>query len=171
MRELGIMNPILRVSVCGSRRQHSGQKSCQHLARKDLWSQVGSGADKILSPSGQSLQRLLPRDQRGMEQHFGAWSSAVSAVLWSLPQLYLESGVLHPSGSLAKCLGTPDDNWGICPGAYGWYMAVLLGILDGKCGISPGPYVWVVLLCRRGYSGHTCRYLRCVFLPDVSSVT
>ena len=39
-------------------------------------------------------------DQSGVEQHSGVWSSAVSAVVWSLPQLYLESGVLHPSGSL-----------------------------------------------------------------------
>ena len=38
-------------------------------------------------------------DQCGVEQHSGMWSSAVSAVVWSLPQLYLESGVLHPSGS------------------------------------------------------------------------
>ena len=38
-------------------------------------------------------------DLRGMEQHPGVWSSAVSAVVSNLPQLYLESGVLHPSGS------------------------------------------------------------------------
>ena len=43
-------------------------------------------------------------DQHGMEQHSGVRSSAVSAVVWSLPQLYLESGGLHPSGSLDKCL-------------------------------------------------------------------
>ena len=34
-------------------------------------------------------------DQRGMGQHSGVWSSAVSAVVWNLPQLYLENGV-HP---------------------------------------------------------------------------
>ena len=38
-------------------------------------------------------------DQRGMEQHFGVWSSAVSAVVWTLLQLYLENCVLIPSGS------------------------------------------------------------------------
>ena len=38
-------------------------------------------------------------DQRGVEQHSGVWSLAVSAVVWSLPQLHLESGVLHPSWS------------------------------------------------------------------------
>ena len=38
-------------------------------------------------------------DQRGVEQHSGVWSSAVSAVVWKLLQLYLESGVFHLSGS------------------------------------------------------------------------
>ena len=52
-------------------------------------------------------------DQHGVEQHSGVWSSVVSAVVWSLPQLYLESGVFHPSGSLDKCLGPPDGKWGI----------------------------------------------------------
>ena len=35
-----------------------------------------------------------------MEQHSGEWSSAVSAAVWSLPQLYLENSVLHPLGLL-----------------------------------------------------------------------
>ena len=34
-------------------------------------------------------------DQCGMEQHSGVWSLAISTVVWSLPQLYTESGV-HP---------------------------------------------------------------------------
>ena len=38
-------------------------------------------------------------DERGMEQHSGVRSLDVSAAVWNLPQLYLESGVLHPSGS------------------------------------------------------------------------
>ena len=38
-------------------------------------------------------------DQCGAEQPSGAWGSAVSAVAWSLPQLYLENGVLRLSGS------------------------------------------------------------------------
>ena len=88
-------------------------------------------------------------DQCGVEQHSGMWSSAVSAVVWSLPQLYLESGILHPSGSFDKCLGTPD----------------------AKCGISPGAYLWAVPLCSHGCSDHMCRYLRCVSLPDVSALT
>ena len=56
-------------------------------------------------------------EQRDMEQHSGVWSSAVSAVVWSLPQLYLESAVLLPYRSFDKCLGTPDVKCGISPGA------------------------------------------------------
>ena len=88
-------------------------------------------------------------DQCGMEQHSGVGSSAVSTVMWSLPQLYLESCILDLSGSFDNCLGIPDGKWGI----------------------SPGAYLLVVLLCRQGCSGHMCRYLRCVFLPDVSALT
>ena len=87
-------------------------------------------------------------DQHGMEQHSGVWSSALSSGL-GLTQLYLESGVLYPSGSFDKCLGIPDGKWEI----------------------SPGPYPWVVPLCRHGYSDHVYRYLRCVSLPDVSALT
>ena len=47
-------------------------------------------------------------DQHGVEQHSGVWSSAVSAVVWSLPEVYLERGVLHLSGFFDKCLGTFD---------------------------------------------------------------
>ena len=50
----------------------------------------------------------------------------------------LEGGALHHYGSLDKCLGTPDGEWGIFPGAY----------------------LWVVLLCRHGYSGHVYKYRR-----------
>ena len=54
------------------------------------------------------------------------------------PQLYPESGALHPSGSFDKCLGPPDAKWGISPGAHLWVvpsadMAVLttyMNILD-----------------------------------------
>ena len=77
----------------------------------------------------------------------GVWLSQQ----WSgacLPHLYLESGVLHPSASLDKCLGIPDGTWGIPPEAY----------------------LWVVPLCRHGYFDHMC-YLRGISLPDGSSVT
>ena len=74
-------------------------------------------------------------DQRGMGQHSGVWSSAVSAVVWSLPQLYPESGGLHPPGSLDKCLGTSDAKGGTHAGAYLWWScsadtAVLIPCAD-----------------------------------------
>ena len=107
-----------------------------------------------------------------MEQHSGVWNSAVSAVVWKLPQLYLENGVYPPLlGLFDKCLGTPDAKWGMYPGAYGWYTIALLNTPVGKCGISPGAYLWVVPLCRPVCSGLMCRYLRCVSLPDVSVLT
>ena len=82
------MNPSPRVSVSRSRRQHGGQGSCQHLAKKDLQSQVGSRAAPLAADT--------KGDPWGVEQHCGVWSLAVSTVVWNLPQLYLESGVLHP---------------------------------------------------------------------------
>ena len=61
-------------------------------------SHVGNRVDEVLRPAGKRLWWLMPKgDQHGMEQLCGVWSSAVSAVLWSLPQLYLERGVLLPS--------------------------------------------------------------------------
>ena len=77
-----------------------GQVNCQHLARKDLWSQVGSRADKVLSPAGQGLWQSMPREISM------AWSSTLVCGAWvsqqwsgKLPQLYLESDVVCPSGS------------------------------------------------------------------------
>ena len=61
----------------------------------------------------------------------------------------LKSGGLHHSESLDKYIGFPD----------------------GKEGISPEAYLWVVQRCRYGCSDHTGRYLGCVSLPNVSSVT
>ena len=58
----GIMTQRPRVSVCRSGTQHGGQGSHQHLARKDLWSQVGSRAGEVLSPAGQRLHQLMPRE-------------------------------------------------------------------------------------------------------------
>ena len=71
------------------------------------WARESSVSCKegLPEPGGQQdrrspqCSRAEPADQRGMEQPSGVWSSAVSAVVWNLPQLYLESGVLHPSGS------------------------------------------------------------------------
>ena len=76
-----------------------------------------------------------------MEQHSGVWSLAVSAVAWSLPQLYPESGVLHRSGTLDKCLGTPDGKWGLSPGTIcGWSRSADVDVLvtcAGNVGVSP----------------------------------
>ena len=96
--------------------------------KQGRWSAQSSRAEPLVADA--------KGDQRGMGQHSGVWSSAVSAVVWSLPHLYHESGAFHPSGSFNKCLGTPD----------------------GKCGISPGAYLWVVLLWQGATSGKELRY-------------
>ena len=144
---MGITNLSPRVSACRSGRQHSGQRRCQRLARKDLWSQVGSRAGKVLGPAGQRLRRLTPREITVV------WGSTLGCG-GRLPQQWsgaclshtLESGGLHPSGTL-KGLGTPAGKWGI----------------------SPGAYLWVVPLCRHGCSGHVCRCLRCLLARCVCS--
>ena len=70
------MNLSPRVSVCRSVRQHSGEGSCRRLAKKDLWNQVGSRADEVLSPAGQSLWRPMPREISV------AWSSTLECGAW-----------------------------------------------------------------------------------------
>ena len=139
------------------------QSLCLQVWETALWARELSGSWKgeSLEP-GSKQGRQSPQssraeplvadakgDQCGMEQNHGVWSSAVWAMAWSLPQLYLESSGLHLYGSLDKCLGTPDGKWGI----------------------SPSIYLWVVSLCRHHCSDYMCRYLRCVSLPAVSSVT
>ena len=65
-----------------------------------------------LEPAGQQGRRCpqssranAKGDQCGEEQNSGVWSSAISAVVWSLPQLYFESSMLHPSGYFCdKCM-------------------------------------------------------------------
>ena len=47
----------------------------------------GQQAGEVLSPAGQSLRQLMPREI-SVEQHSGVWSLAVSTVVWNLPQLY-----------------------------------------------------------------------------------
>ena len=101
-----------------------------------------------LRPVEQSLQQRMSREKV-------AWSSTLvcgaqlprrsSEVYFSYT---IEGGALHPSGSLDKCLGTPDGEWGI----------------------SPGAYHWVALLCRHVCSGHVCRCLRWASLIDVSGL-
>ena len=110
------------------------QSLCLQVQGAAWWARESSASCKEGPPepggqqgkrSPQSLREEPPLvadakgGQRGVEQLSGVWSSAVSAVVWSLPQLHLDSGGLHPSGSLDKCLGTCGAKWGICPGAYG----------------------------------------------------
>lgn len=136
------MSPSPRVSVCRSRRQHGGPGSSQPLGRKNFWSQVGGKADKVLRPAAD-----VKGDQYGAALwcvKLGCLGSGLESACYALKKVYST-----PLGLFDKCLGTPD----------------------GKCGISPGAYLWVVPFCRRGSSNHMCRYLGCVFLPDMSSMT
>ena len=102
------MNSSPRVSVCRCRRQcrrqHCGRGSCQHLARKDLQRQMAAGQMKSSVQPVRATSSDAKGGQRDMEQHSGVWSSAVSAVVWSLTPLYLESGALHPLGLLISDL-------------------------------------------------------------------
>ena len=169
----GIMNPSPRVSVCRSGRKHSGQESHQCLARKDCQSQGGSRADGVLSPAGQSLQQLMPREISM------AWSSTLvcgvqlsqqwsgACLRYTLKEVYSTFlgfliSVLEPLMASEEFSQEP-----ICE----WYKAILLGTLDGNWGTFPGACLWVVPFCRPGCSDHVCRYVRCVSLPDVSALT
>ena len=91
--------------------KHKSQSLGLQVWETARWARESSASCKegSLEPGGQQgrrspqSSRAAPSaadakgDQRGVEQHCGVWSSAVSAVLWSLPQLYLERGVLLPS--------------------------------------------------------------------------
>ena len=77
------------------------------------WARESSASCKegSLEPGGQQGRQSPPSiraeplvaDAKGgqsdVEQPSGVWGWADSAVVWSLPQLYLESGGLCPSGS------------------------------------------------------------------------
>ena len=66
-----------------------------------------AGQAKCSIQQAEFLVTSTKGDQHGTEQPSGVWSSAISAVVWSLPQLYLESGGLHPSGSFQKNILVP----------------------------------------------------------------
>ena len=87
MRELG--NNELESQSLSQQVQETAwwARSHQHLARENLWSQMGSRADEVISPAGRASSSNATGDQCGVEQHSGVWSSAVTAVVWSLPQL------------------------------------------------------------------------------------
>ena len=107
-----------------------------------------SGKEGSLDPGGQQGRRSpqssrakplatdAKGDQHGMGQHPGVWSSAVSAVVWSLPQLYLGSCVLHPSGSLynflAPLMGSVEFAQELL---YGWSHSVDTAVLVTCAGI------------------------------------
>ena len=102
--------------------------------------------------SGQSLWWLMRRNISM------AWNSTLVcgarlSQQWSGACFSYTLTVVYPTLlSLSdKCLGTPDGKWGIFPGGYVWYMAVLLDTPAGKYGISTEGYLWVVPLCRHGY--------------------
>ena len=122
---------------------------------RELWASCKEGSPEPggqqgrQSPQSSRAEPLavnVKGDQQGMEQPSGVWSSAIWTVVWSLPQLYLESGAINPSGSFDKCLGTPDGEWGI----------------------SPGAYLWMASLWRHGFL--TMCASRCVSLPGVSAL-
>ena len=136
------MNPSPRVSVCRSGRQPGGQGSCQHPARKGLRSEVGSRADEVLSPAGQSLWRPMPREisvawsstlECGAwlsQQWSGACLSYTLKVVCSTP-LGLSISVLEPLMASGESVQKP---------IYGWPssadMAVLITCAD-ILGVSP----------------------------------
>ena len=142
------MNLSPRVSVCRSRRQHGKQGNSQRLARKDLWSQVGSRAGEVFRPAGRSLHQLMPREV---------------SVAWSSP---LVCGARLSQQWSGACL---NDTLTV---VHSTLLGLLISILAPR--MASGEFaqeLQVVLLCRHVCSGHVCRYVRCVSLPGVSALT
>ena len=134
---MGDNKPSPRVSVCRSGRQHSGQGSCQRLARKDLWSQVGSEVEEVLSQAGKSLWELMPKEISV------AWScTLVCAQLsqqWSGACLSYTFTVVDSTllDLFNKCLGPPASKWGICQEPiYGWSCSADESVLTTCADIS-----------------------------------
>ncbi|KAF6081685.1 hypothetical protein HJG60_008717 [Phyllostomus discolor] len=136
------MNLSPRVSICSSRRQHGGQGSCQRLARKDLQGQVGSRADKALSPAGQSLQQPIPRDSSmvwsstlvGGAQLSRQWSGACLSYTLTVVDSTLLSlliSALAPLMVSEEFAQEPTYGW-----AHSADMAVLITRADIS-GVSP----------------------------------
>ena len=130
---------------------------------------MGSGADEVLRPAGQSLRWPVPRETSV------AWSGPLGCGAWLSQQwsgecLSYTLKVVHPTflGLLISVLAPliPSGE-SLQEPLYRWYMAVLLGTPDAKWGISPGAHLWGVPLCRHGRSDHGGRHLTCVSLPGV----
>ena len=101
MREnWGIINTSPRVSVCGSKARKGVVSVLQGRISRARW----VAGQTSPSPAGQGLWWPMPRKIRAVRKSTLVWSSAVSAVVWSLPELYLESGALHPLGLLISDL-------------------------------------------------------------------
>ena len=115
---------------------------------KEWFQEPGKQQDRqVPSPAGRASGGwwlwwvMLVADQHGKERHSVVWRSRISAVVWSLPQLYHESHVLHFSGSFDKCLGSSGDKWEFPQEPiYGWSpsvdTAVLITCAD-ILGVSP----------------------------------
>ena len=159
---MGVMNRSPRVSVCRSGRQQGGQRSCQRHARKDLQSWVGSGADEVLSPAGQSLWWPMPREISM------AWSSTLVRRAWLSRQwsgasfsytLKLEYSTLL--GLFDKCLGTPMPSREFAQEPIsGWSRSTDPAALTTCAGILSGSPCQRCLLCARG---QICLLAGCVF--------
>ena len=150
------MNLSLRVSVCGSRRQYGGQGSCQCPVRKGLQSQVGSRADKVLSPAGQGLWRVVTREITV------AWSSSLGcgALLsqwWSGACLSYTWKVVCSThlGLFSKCLGTLMPGVESAQGPVGatWQFCLAPLLASGEfpqeplCGWSCYADMAVLIIC------------------------
>ena len=110
------------------------QGSWQHLVRKSRshrWERVWSESSGL-----EPLAADAKGDQCGMEQHAGVRSSALSAVVWSLPQWHLDSGGLHRLGLFINVL-TPLMESGESPQKpiHGWSCPADTSVLITCAGI------------------------------------
>ena len=109
---MGDNKPSPRVSVCRSGRQHSGQGSCQRLAKKDIGARWAAGQTKSAVQQG--------RASGGWCRGRSAWCGAAH---WGVELGSLSSGLEPASGTYTleavystllgifnKCLFTPKPS-------------------------------------------------------------
>ena len=82
------MNLSPRVSVYRSGTQHGRQESQQRFIKRTSGAEVGSRQTKSWAQQGRASSGTAGWRLALRGQHLGVWSSAVSAVVGSLPQLY-----------------------------------------------------------------------------------